>query len=270
VALDRIWSVHMADGTVAPLWGSVMMASPLQTVPAPTDNAGLIAAPLSTQTVRFRAGVPAAGAVTVNTRIVDDRGEDWYVNETLRVGRERWLDVGMSTFPPDQRLPPYTDPQPGWSFRDVFGNFVQFLTVQSIDERYNRSYDLWWEVPTGVTGRGGARTRRPYVARLDVDDPEQQFVAAFWWLTAPAVFATTVRFQWRAPADITSQTEPEGPTTDLEGVLATPYARTLSSSEPNAVLASREHTEPGLRFRLYTAAELAAAGGVTWTEGPTS
>ena len=95
VQLDRVYRLFpTGTGPSVNVWAGHSFASGLATVGQQIDQGGKLYAPLSTVVVRVR----WRPDVTTESRLIDGDGRLWRVNETLEVGRRRWLDVSVSTY----------------------------------------------------------------------------------------------------------------------------------------------------------------------------
>lgn len=271
MALDRVWTLHREDGTRVPVWGRVMLSSPLATVPPANDLGGGVVPPLSTVTVRMR--YQALADVTVDSLVVDDAGGAWFVNETLEVGRRKWLDVGMSTYPPDVRPMPYTDVQPGWTLR-VLDSYVRYLELANTSQVFSSSIDCFVTVPEGI--RGGARHDWPYIVRLVHDDPDQRYIGMFVWRSPPALLSAEMRFQWldgtnageRTPGTLQGTGARGDGTTDLAAALTPIYGPAgtglTGDVQDGSVPFLALDVWDGFQFELVNQSDIDAAGGFRW------
>lgn len=134
--LSEIWSIVRQDGSV-PVWLEPRLDSPLATVGERIpDQDGILHPPKSTVTVRMR----WRNDIAINDRLIDPNGDTWFVNETLQVGRRRWLDAGLSTYQvaapaTPQTLPPARaefDPPSTWPFT-LDGLPLERLTIATIE-----------------------------------------------------------------------------------------------------------------------------------------
>lgn len=162
MALDRIYQI-IRGGTTIPLWAEHRADSALATVgeSIAVGAAGTLVAPLSTVTIRMR----WRDDIYVNTALKDNDARIWFVNEVLEVGRQQWLDVGMSTYdlaapdderepdtePPDDIRMPTNAPQTGWAFT-TGGQPWTNLVVATV--RVESTYILsgTFTVPTNIMG----------------------------------------------------------------------------------------------------------------------
>ena len=147
---------RLADGSQ--VWAEHRLDSPLATVGEPLVIDGVVVPPRETVTVRIR----WRPEVDVNTRFIDQDGGWWFVNETAEVGRRRWLDVGLSSYPADERRsglasPPddgtvagWTPPA-GWPFM-VGGSPLAVLTLATVQADGPRRRRGTFVIPDGLTG----------------------------------------------------------------------------------------------------------------------
>ena len=157
MSLDRVYT--LPDGSQ--VWAEHRQDSPLATVGESLDIDGVAVPPRETVTVRMR----WRAGVDVNTRFTGRDGGVWFVNETAEVGRRRWLDVGLSSYPADERrsglaTPPddgtvegWTPPG-GWPFA-VGGEPLAVLTIATLRTDGPRRRRGTFVVPAGLTGEYG-------------------------------------------------------------------------------------------------------------------
>ena len=104
MALDRIWTLFDSETNAAanaggePVWLQFAPVSSLVSLPSVLGPR----VPLQTVTVRMR----YRSDLSLASVLKDQEGNDWFVQQILEVGRRKWLDVSVLTYPPAPAEPP--------------------------------------------------------------------------------------------------------------------------------------------------------------------
>ena len=156
--LDEIWRIVHTPDSLTPFWAERRLDSPLASIAGPSGDAD----PLSQATLRarYRTDIQSGDSLS---RYGDARA--WTVGETLEVGRRRYLDMAVATYPVEGAIivdptpgpdptPPADDyvPPTGWGVT-VDGTALQTLTVATIaGDGTDYQWNGTWEAVADATG----------------------------------------------------------------------------------------------------------------------
>ena len=162
MSLSDVWNLVFTPDSLTPVWAERRLDSPLATVPGPVDVNGTLTDPISSATLRMRYRDDVVPGLTMQrageTRL-------WNVGETLEIGRRKFLDVGLASYPtpltivpdptgpdmPDPVVPDTYTPPTGWGF-EVDGAPLRTLTLTNVQTGPGGRRSGTFQAVAGVTG----------------------------------------------------------------------------------------------------------------------
>lgn len=157
--LDEIWRIVNTPDSLTPFWAERRLDSPLASIAGPVNDAD----PISQATLRCRYRTDIQSGDSLSRH---GDGRAWTVGETLEVGRRKWLDMAVATYPvegaiivdPTPDMPDPTPPTPdyvpptGWGIT-VNGAPLQTLTLATAAGDASESqWDGLFEAIADATG----------------------------------------------------------------------------------------------------------------------
>ena len=105
MALSEIWNIVHGPVSRTPIWAERRLDSPLITVPGDVRDG---ATALSTATLRTR----WRADIEIGAQLLDPHRRTWFVGELMEIGRRRYLDMSVATFPDAASVPIPVDETP--------------------------------------------------------------------------------------------------------------------------------------------------------------
>ncbi len=154
MALSDIWRIVVTADTLRPIWAERRFDSPLATAGG-GQRFGVQPESTVTLRTRYRTDIDTTSALE------GPDGRLWFAHETLEVGRRKWLDIGLSTYPGIVTVPDDSgtstdfDPPAGWGLM-AGGNPVSSLDVATATYGRGRFWSGTFSAVAGAAGTIGS------------------------------------------------------------------------------------------------------------------